>query len=101
MGVEAVVVALLPCNVGRLAFTSFMTGGALACRVNFTGGTLEPLVGAIASFRSSMFELEFALSALRRAGFLRGFLLGVVVLEGGGLEAAASTGVVISDYLLV
>jgi hypothetical protein len=97
VGIEVTTLGFLLCNEGRLAFTSLRTGGALACRVSLGGIVAEPLVGAVLSFGSrSMSALEFVLSALRRAGFFRGFL--GVVLEGCSLEAA-SFDAAISIYL--
>jgi hypothetical protein len=97
---EAAVLGFLLCNVGRLEFTSARTDGALACRVNLAGTTTEPLLGTALLFGRAVFVMELALSALRRAGFFRGFL--TVVFEGCGLAvvvAVASMDVAMSIYL--
>ena len=90
----------LPCRAGRLPFVSFRTEGALVCRVKTEGMAVELLDDAVLFFSSFTFAFEFALSALRRAGFFRGFLLGVI-LEGWILAAfaAVSAGVAMSIYL--
>lgn len=88
MGVGEALLDFLPCTVGRVAFVSFTTEGALVCRVNVVGTRVEPLDDVVVSFGWCTFVVEFALSALRRAGFFLGFLLGVV-LEGWTLAAVA------------
>jgi hypothetical protein len=82
VGADEAMLDFRPCKVGRLVFVSFRTEGALTCRVNAVG----------VSFGWFIFVMEFALSAFLRAGFFRGFLLGVV-LEGCVLAAFAAVSV--------
>jgi hypothetical protein len=42
VGVDEAMLDFLPCTVGRLAFVLFRTEGALVCRVNGEGTTVEP-----------------------------------------------------------
>ena len=100
VGTDGAMLDFLPCRAGRLAFGSFRVEGALVCRDNDGGTTGELLDDAGVSFGWIILVLELALSALRRAGFFRGFLLGVV-LEGWGLTAfgAVSVGAAMSIYL--
>jgi hypothetical protein len=100
VGVDEAVLDFLFCTVGRLAFVSFRTEGALVCRVSGVGTTVEHLDDMVVSFGWFIFVFEAALSALRRAGFFLSFLLGVV-LEGWRLAvvATASVGTAMSIYL--
>lgn len=102
VGVEAAMLDFLLCTVGRLAFVSFRTEGALTCRVNVVGTTVELFMDVVVSLGCVAFVIGFALSALRRAGFFRGFFLLGVVLEGWRLTAAVaavSVATAISTYL--
>jgi uncharacterized membrane protein YciS (DUF1049 family) len=92
VGADEAMLDFRPCKVGRLVFVSFRTEGALTCRVNAVGATVEPLDDTVVSFGWFIFVMEFALSAFLRAGFFRGFLLGVV-LEGCVLAAFAAVSV--------
>lgn len=47
---EGAVLDFLPCKGGRLAFLSFRTEGALICRLNGEGMTVELLDDAVLSF---------------------------------------------------
>jgi len=102
VGAGEAMLDFLPCRVGWLVFVSFRTDGALTCRVNTVGTAAEPLVDAVVFFDWVTFVVEFALSAFRRAGFFRGFLLGVV-LEGCVLTAfaAVSVAAAMSIYFVV
>ena len=101
VGIDEAMPDFLSCKVGRLMFVPFRTDGALACRVNAVGRTVEAFAGEEVSFGWFVFVLELALSAFLRAGFFRGFLLGVV-LEGWSLAAGAAVSVdaAMSIYLL-
>jgi hypothetical protein len=50
VGVDEAMLDFLPCIVGRLAFVSFKIGGALVCRVNGEGTTVEPFDDVVVSF---------------------------------------------------
>ena len=91
-GADEAMLDFRPCKVGRLILVSFRTDGALACRVNVVGTIVLPFVDGVLSFDWFIFVMEFALSAFLRAGFFRGFLLGVV-LEGCVLTAFAAVSV--------
>jgi hypothetical protein len=78
-GREAPVADFWVCNTGRVAVALLKTDGALICRVRFVGRQVDALSGVARSFNGAMSVLVFALSALRRAGFFRGFLLDALV----------------------
>jgi len=101
VGIDAAALLdFLLCNVGRLGYiTSARTDGALACRVNLGGTTADLSLVVTLFFGGSIFALEFALSALRRAGFFRG-LFGVVFEDWDlAAVATASIDVAMSIYL--
>lgn len=50
VGAEDAMLDFLLCKAGRLAFVSFRTEGALVCRVNGEGTTMELLDNAVVSF---------------------------------------------------
>jgi hypothetical protein len=75
---EATAADFLLCNTGRVELALLKTGGALICRVSFVGRGADALSGAARSFGGAVSTLVFALSAFRRAGFFRGFLLDAV-----------------------
>ena len=50
VGAEDAMLTFLLCKAGRLAFVSFRTEGALVCRVNGDGTTVELLDNAVVSF---------------------------------------------------
>lgn len=50
MGVDEAILDFRPCTVGRLVFVSFRTEGALVCRINGEGTTVEPLDDVVVSF---------------------------------------------------
>ena len=88
MGAEAAILDFLSRTVGRFALVSFRTEGALTCRVNVVGTAAEPFVDSVVSLGWITFVVEFALSALRRAGFFRGFF--VAVSEAWSLAAGTA-----------
>jgi hypothetical protein len=75
---EATAADFLLCNTGRVELALLKTGGALICRVSFVGRGSDALSGVERSFGGAVSTLVFALSAFRRAGFFRGFLLDAV-----------------------